>query len=158
MSKVAKTVAVVAGAVAMAFAIPGVGPAVPPLFFATQHGHIEVVEEFDAVSDAAALDSRFTYAGERPVELWCGDRRVGRMEARDRSMEKTVPSATSDARREREKLCLQDLARQLSLEHELWPGAIWKLPARRTSACRPDAHDILARGVAANDEAATCVR
>jgi hypothetical protein len=103
-------------------------------FLHPQHGQVEVVEEFDAASDAAALDSRFKYRGERPVELWCGERKVGRMEARDRSMEKLCegPQALRDV--EREKRCREELARQLSLEHELWPGAIWKLPAGTNNA------------------------
>jgi hypothetical protein len=50
-------------------------------------GHIEGVEEFDAPDDGHAINQSFAFAGDRPLELWCGGRKVGRVEARDLTQE-----------------------------------------------------------------------
>jgi hypothetical protein len=46
-------------------------------------GHIEGVEEFSVLNDGHAFAKCCAYVGERPVELWCATRKVGRLEARD---------------------------------------------------------------------------
>ena len=50
-------------------------------------GHIEGVEEFDAPDDGYAFNQIFAFRGERPIELWCDNRKVGRLDARDLTLE-----------------------------------------------------------------------
>ena len=50
-------------------------------------GHIEGVEEFEAPDDGQAFNQSFAFRGERPIELWCESRKVGRVEARDLTLE-----------------------------------------------------------------------
>ena len=50
-------------------------------------GHIEGIEEFDALDDGHAFNQSFAFRGERPLELWCDSRKVGRVEARDLTLE-----------------------------------------------------------------------
>jgi hypothetical protein len=52
-------------------------------FMNASSGHIEGVEEFSSLNDGHAFAKCCVYGGERPVELWCGTRKVGRLEARD---------------------------------------------------------------------------
>jgi hypothetical protein len=50
-------------------------------------GHIDGVEEFDCADDGSAFNQSFGFAGDRPVELWCESRKVGRIQARDLTQE-----------------------------------------------------------------------
>ena len=43
-------------------------------------GHIERFEEFDAPYDEVARDLAAQQAGDEPLELWCGSRKVHRFE------------------------------------------------------------------------------
>jgi hypothetical protein len=52
-------------------------------FMNAQSGHIEGVEEFKALNDGDAYANCCAYVGQRPIEVWCGTRKVGRLKARD---------------------------------------------------------------------------
>ena len=50
-------------------------------FMHPMSGHIERFAEYEAPDDAAALDLAVEHAGEHPLELWSGHRKVKRIEA-----------------------------------------------------------------------------
>jgi hypothetical protein len=67
-------------------------------------GHIESVEDFDAANDGVAFNQAYQYGGEQPVELWCGTRKVGRIEARDLTEEMLERRRWERALREEQEL------------------------------------------------------
>lgn len=44
-------------------------------------GHIDRYEEFDASDDQMAISIGAAWVGDQPIELWCGQRKVYRIEA-----------------------------------------------------------------------------
>ena len=44
-------------------------------------GHIERFADFEAPDDSAALSLAREHIGDNPLELWCGSRKVHRIEA-----------------------------------------------------------------------------
>ena len=54
------------------------------LYFMSPHnGHIERFEDFEATDEDAAVELACQREGASPLELWCGGRKIARIEADD---------------------------------------------------------------------------
>jgi hypothetical protein len=52
-------------------------------FFSARTGHIDRFAEFEAPDDHAARALATEHEGANPLELWCGHRRIARIEPND---------------------------------------------------------------------------